>query len=161
MCSTCINSHVDDAVAHFGNGREKLMPVLQYIVSKEQWLTEDALVQVAEALDISTAEVYGVASFYSFLDTTPRGRFVIRLCRTISCDMKGKEAIIEAIEEKLRIKRGETTSDRMFTILETNCIGWCHKGPAMLVNDDVYTGLTPEKAVTIIDGYMTGNRVTD
>jgi NADH:ubiquinone oxidoreductase subunit E len=75
--------------------------------------------------------------------------------------MKGKEAIIEAIEEKLRIKRGETTSDRMFTILETNCIGWCHKGPAMLVNDDVYTGLTPEKAVTIIDGYMTGNRVTD
>ncbi len=70
MCSTCINSHVDDAVAHFGNGREKLMPVLQYIVSKEQWLTEDALVQVAEALDISTAEVYG-ALLYTLISHQP------------------------------------------------------------------------------------------
>lgn len=151
-----LNEIVSTAVKKFGVGREQLLPVLQYVVSQEKWLSEDALSEVARAFDMSAAEVYGVASFYSFLDTEPRGDYVIRVCRTVSCDMAGKKAILEALEKTLRISIGETTADSKFTLLETNCMGWCAEGPAMLVNDYVYTGLTPEKVVNILQGYMAG-----
>ncbi len=95
--------------------------------------------------DLSAAEVYGVASFYSFLDTEARGKYVIRLCKSISCDMSGKEAVLEALKKNLHISVGETTPDRMFTLLETNCMGWCHEGPAMLVNDDVHVGVNRKR----------------
>jgi len=147
------NKTLSEAIDKHGSERESLLPVLQYVVSKEKWLKEEMMEDVAKAFGLSAAEVYGVASFYTFLDMEPRGKYVIRVCRTISCDMEGKSAIISAISDLLKIKTGETTPDSMFSFLETNCMGWCHEGPAMLVNDDVHTRLTPEKAVKIIQGY--------
>lgn len=67
--------------------------------------------------------------------------------------MKGKDEIIEALEKELNINVGETTSDKKFTLLTANCLGWCHKGPVMLINDNVYPELTVEKALEIIQGY--------
>ena len=89
-------------------------------------------------------------SFYSFLNTRPMGQFVIRVCKTITCMMHGKNQIIQELEKSLKIKLGETTLDGKFTLMETNCLGQCHKGPAMLVNDVPYTELTPEKVRSII-----------
>ncbi len=137
-----------------GRQRESLMPILQDIVIKHSYLTDEAMVEVAKELDISAAEVYGTASFYTFLDTQARGRYVIRVCKTITCSMKGKSEIIHTIEEMLRIKVGETTADNQFSLLETNCIGWCHKAPAILINEMPYTELTPEKGSEIIKDYM-------
>lgn len=138
----------------YGRNRESLMPILQDIVRKYNYLTDDAMVEVATELDISAAEVYGTASFYTFLDTELRGKNVIRVCKTITCSMKGKNDIINTIEEILKIKVGETTPDKMFTLLETNCIGWCHKAPAILINDMPYTDLTTETVIDVIKGYM-------
>jgi NADH-quinone oxidoreductase subunit E len=112
------------------------------------------LTEIARELDMSAAQVYGTATFYTFLDTEPRGKYVIRVCKTITCDMKGKNQLIHAIENTLKIKVGETSQNRKFTLLETNCLGWCHKGPAMLINDESYTELTPEKAIEIITDYV-------
>ena len=137
-----------------GRARESLMPILQGIVEQHNYLTDEAMVEVAKELDISAAEVYGTASFYTFLDTQVRGKYVIRVCKTITCSMKGKGEIIQGLEDMLKIKVGETTSDRQFSLIETNCIGWCHKAPAMLINEMPYTELTPEKVVEIIKGYM-------
>jgi NADH:ubiquinone oxidoreductase subunit E len=137
-----------------GRARESLMPILQGIVEKHNYLTDEAMVEVARELDISAAEVYGIASFYTFLDTSVRGKYVIRVCKTITCSMKGKAEIIQTLEDILKIKVGETTSDKMFSIIETNCIGWCHKAPAILINEIPYTELTPEKVVEVIKGYM-------
>lgn len=137
-----------------GRRRDSLMPILQDIVMKYNYLTDDAMVNVATELDISAAEVYGTASFYTFLDTEERGKYVIRVCKTITCSMKGKIEIIDALEDTLKIKVGETTPDRLFTLLETNCIGWCHKAPAILINDMPYTELTPESVVDVIKSYM-------
>jgi NADH:ubiquinone oxidoreductase subunit E len=67
--------------------------------------------------------------------------------------MKGKNQILLALEDFLKVKLGETTPDKLFTILETNCLGWCHKAPAMLVNDDIYTELTPNEVVDILSSY--------
>jgi NADH:ubiquinone oxidoreductase subunit E len=137
-----------------GRNRESLMPILQDIVKKYNYLTDESMVEVATELDISAAEVYGTASFYTFLDTEERGRNVIRVCKTITCSMKGKNDIISTIEDILKIRVGETTPDKMFTLLETNCIGWCHKAPAILINDMPYTDLTPETVIDVIKGYM-------
>ncbi|HOB84090.1 MAG TPA: NAD(P)H-dependent oxidoreductase subunit E [Bacteroidales bacterium] len=137
-----------------GRARDSLIPILQGIVERHNYLTDEAMVEVAKELDISAAEVYGTASFYTFLDTTVRGKYVIRVCKTITCSMKGKSEIIQTLEDMLKIRVGETTSDRQFSLIETNCIGWCHKAPAILINEMPYTELTPEKVVEIIKGYM-------
>lgn len=137
-----------------GNERESLMPILQGIVQKYNYLTDEAMVEVAKTLDISAAEVYGTASFYTFLDTQAKGKYVIRVCKTITCSMKGKSDIVHTLEDILKIKVGETTADLQFSLIETNCIGWCHKAPAMLINDLPYTELTPEKVTEIVKDYM-------
>jgi NADH-quinone oxidoreductase subunit E len=137
-----------------GRERESLMPILQEIVQKHNYLNDEAMVEVARELDISAAEVYGTASFYTFLDTQVKGKYVIRVCKTITCSMKGKSDIIQTLEEMLKIKVGETTPDKQFSLIETNCIGWCHKAPAILINDMPYTELNSEKVSEIIKDYM-------
>ena len=149
---------VQSLVKEYGTERESLMPILQGVIHKNQYLTEEAMIEVAEALDLSAAEVYGTASFYTFLDTKPLGNYVIRICKTITCYMKGKDEIIKAIEDRLNIKLGQTTSDGKFSFLAANCIGWCHEGPAMLINDKVYTKLTPKKAVQAINDIYENGR---
>lgn len=145
---------VKELVQQHGKSRNSLMPVLQGVVAKERYLSEEAMLLIAEEMEVAAADVYGTASFYTFLDTVPTGKNVIRVCKTISCQMKGKDEIINALENALKIKLGETTSDKNFTLLSANCLGWCHKGPAMLINDDVYTELTPSKAIEIIQKYV-------
>jgi len=147
-------SLVAEAVKKYGANRESLMPILQYMHKKEHYISKEVMQEIATALDISSADVYGTASFYSFLDLKERGKNIIRICKTISCDLKGKDDIIAAIEDKLKIKLGETTADKKFTFLPTNCLGWCHKAPAMLINDKAYTELTPGTAVAAIDEYL-------
>lgn len=145
---------VQSAVKKHGTKRESLLPILQDVCAKERYLTKEAMQEIAKSLDLAAADVYGTASFYSFLETEERGENIIRICRTITCDMKGKKEIVKALEDRLSIKVGDTTRDKKFSLLETNCLGWCHKGPAMLINDKVYTELTPEKAVEAVEEYM-------
>jgi len=145
---------VQETIQNLGNKRENLLPILQTIVKEERYLSEESLRTIAKEMDLSAADVYGVASFYSFLDLQPRGLNIIRICKTITCYMMGKDDIIKTLENRLKIKLGETTPDNKFSFLSINCIGWCHEGPAMLINDKVYTKLTPEKAIKAIEEYL-------
>ena len=144
---------VRKAVKTYGRSRENLLPILQMVRREHNYLSEDQLRDIAREMDLSSADVYGVATFYSFMDMQPKGKNIIRICKTITCFMKGKDSIVTAIEDTLGIKMGDTTPDRKFSLLEANCIGGCHKGPAMLINDKVYTELTPEKAVQALEEY--------
>lgn len=137
-----------------GRSRENLLPILQGVVEKERYLSEGSMVNIARELDLSAAEVYGTATFYSFLEYKKMGQYVIRVCKTITCSMKGKNQILLAIQDMLKIGVGETSPDKKFSLLETNCLGWCHKAPAMLINDEIYTELTPEKVREILSEYM-------
>ncbi|MCX6251138.1 MAG: NAD(P)H-dependent oxidoreductase subunit E [Bacteroidetes bacterium] len=145
---------IRELVEKYGRSRTSLMPILQGVVERQSFLADYDLTDIAKELDLSAAQVYGTATFYSFLDTVPRGKYVIRVCKTITCDMHGKKLILQALENMLKIKSGETTQNKKFTLLETNCLGWCHKSPAMLINDQPYTELTPEKVHDIIAEYM-------
>ena len=152
-----IQKIISEVTQEHGVHRTALMPILQAIVKEKNYLADEDMILVAKALDLSTAEVFGTASFYTFLDTEPRGLYVIRVCKTISCYMAGKDELIKALEKALKINVGETTVDKKFTLLTVNCLGWCNKGPVMLVNDEVYPELTPQKAVEIIQKYKNGS----
>jgi NADH-quinone oxidoreductase subunit E len=145
---------IRELVEKYGRSRTSLMPILQGVVERQNYIADYDLTDIAKELDLSAAQVYGTATFYSFLDTQPRGKYVIRLCKTITCDMHGKKIIMQTLENMLKIKVGETTQNKKFTLLETNCLGWCHKGPAMLINDQPFTELTPEKVHDIIAEFM-------
>lgn len=148
-----LTEEIQNLVAQFGNGRETLLPVLQELQIKYGFISEFAQQEVARILDIHPVEVYGVISFYSFLGTERKGRNIIRLCQTISCDLAGKDTIVRTLESELRIKFGETTKDEKFSLEFINCMGMCDQGPAMIINDVVYTKLTPHKVVDILKNF--------
>ncbi|MDO9615664.1 MAG: NAD(P)H-dependent oxidoreductase subunit E [Bacteroidota bacterium] len=137
-----------------GRNRHNLLPILQGVVEQEKYLSEFSMTEIARELDLPAAEVYGTATFYSFLEHKKMGRYIIRICKTITCSMKGKNQVLLAIQDMLKIDVGETTPDGTFSLLQTNCLGFCHKAPAMLVNNEVYTDLTPEKVREILSTYM-------
>lgn len=152
-----VQTLIKDLADKHGRKRESLLPIMQGVVEQEKFLSEYSMIEIAREVDIPASEVYGTATFYSFLETKTVGKYTIRVCKTITCAMKGKNQILFAIQDMLKIKMGETTPDKRFTLLETNCLGWCHKAPAMLINNDVYTELTPEKVREILSGYMKTN----
>ncbi len=149
-----VNELVRDLANKHGRERHSLLPILQGVVEQEHYLSELSMIEIARELKISATEVYGTASFYSFLEHRKMGRYVIRICKTITCSMKGEKLILQAIEDMLKIKLGETSSDGNFSLVQTNCLGFCHKAPAMLINNEVYTELTPEKVREILSGYL-------
>ncbi len=154
-----IKALIKDMAEKYGRTRESLLPIMQAVVEREKYLSEYSMIEIARQVDIPAAEVYGTATFYSFIQTKPTGQYIIRICKTISCAMKGKNQVMFAIHDMLKIKIGETTPDKRFTLLETNCLGWCHKAPAMIINDEVYTELTPEKVRDILSTYMKINEL--
>ncbi|MGI6672812.1 MAG: NAD(P)H-dependent oxidoreductase subunit E [Limnochordia bacterium] len=105
---------------------------------------------VADAMGIPLARIYSVQTFYSFFSKEPRGRILIRLCRTAPCHIKGTKRILEAFERALGIKDGETTEDGLFTLETCECIGACDVSPAALVDDTVYGHLTEEKVAALV-----------
>ena len=133
-----------------GRGRENVVQVLVDINRELGYVPERAMWVVARATGYSTAEVYSVASFYSFISTRRRGRHVIRVCRSMSCRMSGSVDILDALEKEMGIAVGETTQDGCACLEETNCIGQCDNAPAMLVDDEPCTGLTPASAAGIV-----------
>ncbi len=134
--------------------RSDLIVRLQEAQQRYGHVPEEVITELAEALTIPVHEVYGVASFYSFLSTRPLGRNVIRVCKSLPCYLKSAEMIMEAVQKELGIGLGETTPDGRFTFQLTNCIGLCDHAPAMLINQDPHVDLTPEKIKQILKSYQ-------
>jgi NADH-quinone oxidoreductase subunit E len=100
------------------------------------WLPRAAIAYVAELLEMPAIRAFEVASFYTMFNLEPVGKYLVQLCRTTPCWLKGGEAIALACEEKLGIKLGETTPDGLFTLKEVECLGACVNAPVMQINDD-------------------------
>lgn len=146
-------NQVKEKIPTQGNGRQDLLVQLKEAQSKSGYLSRETMVELAESLSLSVSDVYGVATFYSFLSTKPLGRNVIRICQSIPCFLKNAQTIIESVAKEISIEPGETTADRRFSFQLTNCIGLCDKAPAMMINDDVHGDLTPAKIATILKTY--------
>jgi len=133
--------------------RADLVECLKEAQRQYGYVPEEVIAALAESLAIPVHEVYGVASFYSYISTRPLGRNVIRVCKSLPCYLKSAEMIMEAVAKELGIGVGETTADGRFSFELTNCIGLCDQAPAMLINQDPHVDLTPEKIKQILKSY--------
>ena len=146
-------ARVGEEITVQNKDRGNLLSLLNEAQSKFGYVPEEFMSELAESLDMSLSDVYGVATFYSFLSTKPQGRNVIRICKSIPCFLKSSQTIIETVERATGLKPGETTPDGKFSLQLANCIGACDKAPAMMVNYDVHVDLTPEKIAKILKAY--------
>jgi len=135
----------------YGHHRAGLLPILHAVQAEYGYVSEFAQQQIADLLGIQAAEVYGVVTFYHFFNTEPKGKFVIRLASDMSSIMKGARAIARQLENDLGISVGETTPDGLFTLEWTSCIGMNDQAPAMMVNAEVFSNLTPQRAHQIVE----------
>jgi NADH:ubiquinone oxidoreductase subunit E len=133
--------------------REELLIALKHAHAERAHLPREVMVEISRSLDLPLGEVFGVASFYSFLSTEPRGRHTIRICGSVPCYLKNSEMIARAVGAELGIGLGETTEDGRFSFESTHCIGACDAAPAMLVDADVHGDLTPRKISQILKSY--------
>ncbi len=133
--------------------RETLLERLIGAQRKSGYLSEKAMSAAARSLSLPLSEVYGVATFYAFISVKPRGRNVIRICKSLPCYMKNGGRIAARVEKEIGIRPGASTADGKFSFEWTNCIGACDQAPAMLVNDDLHGNLTPRKISGILKSY--------
>jgi NADH-quinone oxidoreductase subunit E len=109
--------------------------------------------RIGENINVSPHQLYGVLTFYAQFYTTPRGKYVIRVCRGTACHVKGSGRISEVVKEEFGIGNGETSDDLKFTLEEVSCIGACGMAPVIMINDKTYGNLTPENARAIFREY--------
>ena len=148
-----LREEVVHIAGHTNFSRASLVPILRFIKEKYQGIDGEAMQIAADVLSIHPVEVDAVSTFYSFLSPEKQGQYVFRLCQTYSCELSGKQEIVNQLERELGIKFGETSADGAFTLEFANCMGMCDQGPAMLVNEDIYTKLTPNKVHEIVQDY--------
>lgn len=146
---------VCEILERHGNQPDKLIPILQEVQEEYRYLPEEVMSFVATSLGLSPAKVFGVASFYAHFALQPKGKYVIRLCDGTACHVKGSTPILDAIYQKLGLSAKKPTSnDMLFTVETVSCLGACGLAPVMLVNDKVYGQMTPEKALSVLEGIV-------
>ncbi|HKN20032.1 MAG TPA: NAD(P)H-dependent oxidoreductase subunit E [Terracidiphilus sp.] len=129
-----------------------LIPILQAIQLEYQYLPEEVLTFVATSLDIPPARVFGVATFYAHFALEPKGKHVIRICDGTACHVKQSLPILSAIHQKLGTSEKQKTSgDALFTVETVACLGACGLAPVVVIDEQVYGGMTPERAVALVD----------
>lgn len=137
-------------LSHWGSDRSRLIPILQMIQKKMAFLPPQAIEVVARHLDISAAEVFGVATFYNQFRFSPPGRNPVKVCLGTACHVRGADIILENFERKLEIREGETTPDREFSIDRVACVGCCALAPVALIGETVHGKMAPSKVEGLI-----------
>lgn len=146
-------ARVDEIIQSYGDVRTPLIYILKDVQKEYGFLSDEVLTKVAKTVDIPLSEIYGVATFYSLFTTTPKGKYVVRCCNNAPCHVKKSKAVLDAIKEYLNLPMNGTTPCGTFTLEFTSCLGLCAVAPVMMINDEVYGNLTPEKAVAILKDY--------
>ena len=145
-----------DAIALYPQARSALIPLLHIAQEQDGYVTEDAMVHVAELLDLTPAEVRGTATFYDMLFTEPVGKYLISICTNIACLLNGGYELLEHAEDTLEVAAGGTTTDGMFTVEEVECIALCGNAPCLAVNWRFFGDMTGEKFDRMIDDLANG-----
>ena len=131
--------------------RSAVLPALYLAQYQQGYITANAIRHVAGLLGITRADVEDVVSYYTMFYTKPVGKFVLQVCRTLSCALNGAERVTEELRDRLAIKPGETDPSGTFTLLEVECLGACDRAPVVMVNDAWHECLTPENAAKLVD----------
>jgi NADH-quinone oxidoreductase E subunit len=146
-------ARLDEIVKRYPPDRKRsaVLPALYLVQAQQGYVTANGIRAVADALDITRADVEDVVSYYTMFYTRPVGTFVLSVCRTLSCALNGAERVTEAICDRLRIKPGETDAAGTFTLLEVECLGACDRAPVIMVNDAWHECQSAETVGRLLD----------
>jgi NADH-quinone oxidoreductase subunit E len=131
--------------------RAAALPVLQAIQERYGWIPQQAIDEVAAFLGVQPAELMDTASFYEMFWLRPKGKYLVMVCQSISCELCGHHGLLEVLEQKLGIEAGQTTADGKFTLAHVECLGSCGTAPCAMINQKLYEKLTPQKLCAVID----------
>ena len=143
-------SLLNDVLEHYADVKGSLITILQKTQDIYGYVPIDAVYHIAERTGLTPAKIMGVATFYSQFRFTAVGKYLIMVCKGTACYVNGAERIIDAISEELNIGNGETTEDGLFSLSIVSCLGCCSLAPVMMINEDTYGSLTPDKVKKIL-----------
>ncbi|GAC1524553.1 MAG: NADH-quinone oxidoreductase subunit NuoE [Ktedonobacteraceae bacterium] len=151
MISEQAKQRMRDLANRYPVARSAVMPALYIAQQEEGYITRDGLQAVAEAIGLTADDVESVATFYTMYYQQPPGKKVIKVCTSISCYLRNCDALVDHLEKRLDIKRGETTADGNFTLMTAECLASCGTAPVLQVNDEFVENVTLEMAGALVD----------
>lgn len=162
MCDSCTCDNIDltliDGILNkYASVKGSLITILQKAQEIYGYLPMSVIYHVSDKTGLSPAKVLGVATFYTQFRLSPVGKNLIMLCKGTACHVNGADSIEKAICEELGIEDGGTTEDGLFSLKTVACLGCCSLSPVMMINEDTYGSLTPEKAVSVLRDIRKGN----
>lgn len=131
-------------------GRDALIPILQEVQEKQGYLSRESVIRISRHLNLPATKIYGVATFYNQFRFQPKGKYHLMVCRGTACHVKGSNRVLEMAEKLLKLKPGQTSRDRLFSLETVACMGACGLSPVMNLNGEFYAKVTPQKLVQII-----------
>lgn len=151
-CETKFEELTDFIKANFNpeHPQSTLISVLHHAQITHGYLSQEIMDHVSHVTKVPTAEIYGVATFYSFFKLVPQGKHRLSVCMGTACYIRGAAKLLETIEGQLNIKPGETSADNLFTLDETRCIGACGLAPVLMIDEKVYARVEPEQVKGIL-----------
>lgn len=149
--SPAVRAEFEAVQRRYPTRQASVLPALWLAQREYGWISRETIEYVAGLCDMAPSHVYGVVSFYTMFNRTPRGRYHLQLCTNLSCQLLGAEHILDCLRRKLGIELGETTEDRLFSLDEVECLAACEMAPMVQVNDEFTGPLTPASAEALVD----------
>ncbi|MBD3162373.1 MAG: NADH-quinone oxidoreductase subunit NuoE [Candidatus Eisenbacteria bacterium] len=153
MLSAEEKKEIDVEIAKLPRRQAACIEALKIVQRHRTWVSDEALREIGEYLEMSPDELESVATFYNLIFRRPVGRHVIFLCDSVSCWIMGGETIREALSKRLGIGFGETSEDGRFTLLPIQCLGTCDRAPALMIDEDTHRDLSPDRLDAILEKY--------
>jgi NADH-quinone oxidoreductase E subunit len=151
MLSESAKTKIISLFPRYPDKRSCTLAALRIAQEEKGYITDEAMAEIGVLLELTPVQVYETATFYTLFTLQPTGKFLIQVCRTLSCALVGAGGLIQHLERKLGVKFGETTSDGLFTLKTVECLAGCGAGPMMQINDEYYEYLTTDKVDRILD----------
>jgi NADH-quinone oxidoreductase subunit E len=140
-------------VESYPRDRRHSLAILQDLQRKFGYIPREGFDILAKYLEIKSASLYAMATFYRALSLKPRGRHIIKVCDGTACHIRGSSILLDSLERTLGVKAGETTADKLFSVETVNCLGACAIGPVMVIDEDYHPKVKPDEVGKILNAY--------
>ncbi len=151
MLSESAKDKIRELFPRYPDKRSVMLAALWITQEEKGYVTEEAMADIAVLLEVTPVQVYETVTFYTMFTLQPVGKYLIQVCRTLSCALVGAGSLIRHLEQRLGITVGETTADGLFTVKKVECLAACGAGPMMQINNEFYEYLTTDKVDRILD----------
>lgn len=141
---------IQEKAVRYPRAKSAILPALTIAYRQVGHLNDEIYEEISETIDVPTLEIAEAATFYTMFPKEPTGKYLIQVCHNLPCSLLGADSLVRYLEDKLDIKKGETTSDNMFTLISVECLGSCATAPMMQINHDFYENLTPERVDSVL-----------